>query len=65
MRKSSKILNNNRFVLIFQFKDEHTGIHICAKGICDRSSSFEIIHQKACRSYGEQDSSHMYYQLAA
>jgi hypothetical protein len=27
------------------------------KLICDRSSSFEIIHQKVCRSYGEHDSS--------
>jgi hypothetical protein len=25
---------------------------LCAKQICDLSSSFGIIHQKACRSYG-------------
>jgi hypothetical protein len=37
-------------------KDEQIGLHTCDKRICDRSSSFEIIHQKAWRSYGEQDS---------
>jgi hypothetical protein len=35
----------------------HTGcLHICAKRICDRLLTFDIIDQKACRSYGEQDS---------
>jgi hypothetical protein len=31
-------------------------LHICATRICFRSSNLEIIHQKACRIYGEQDS---------
>jgi hypothetical protein len=35
----------------------NTLVYICAKGICDRSCSFEIIDQKACRRYGDQDSS--------
>jgi hypothetical protein len=44
-------------VLIFWVNDEQTGLHICAKKNCDRFRSFDIIDQKACRSYGEQDSS--------
>jgi hypothetical protein len=55
--KSHKTLTNHRIVLIFYIKDEQTGLHICAKRICDWQSSFVIIEQKACRSYGEQDSS--------
>jgi hypothetical protein len=39
------------------FKDVKANLHICAKRICDRTSSFEIIDQKAYRSYGAQDSS--------
>jgi hypothetical protein len=54
IRTSSKTDNSNQIVQIFQFNDEQTGQHICAKGICDRSSCFEIIQQKPCRSYGEQ-----------
>jgi hypothetical protein len=34
---------------------------MCAKRICDLSNSFEIIHQKACRSYDEQDSSQVQF----
>jgi hypothetical protein len=56
IRKTSKVHNNDQIVLIFQFKDEQTGLHKCAKVICDWSSSFEIIEQNACRSYDEQDS---------
>jgi hypothetical protein len=58
--KSHKTRTNRRIVTILLFKDEQTVFfftYICAKGICDRSSSFEIIYQKACRSYGKQDSS--------
>jgi hypothetical protein len=55
--KSHKTPTNRRIVPIQGFKDEQTGLHICAKRICDWSSSFKIIYQKACRSYGEQDSS--------
>jgi hypothetical protein len=54
IRKTSKVHNNDQIVLIF--KDQYTGLHICAKGICDRSSTFEIIEQNACRSYDEQHS---------
>jgi hypothetical protein len=61
--KSHKTLINRRIVTIFLFKDEQTGLHIFAKRICDWSSSFKIIHQKACRSYGEQDSSTQYLVL--
>jgi hypothetical protein len=57
IRKWSKVHNNNQIVLMCYAMDQHTGLHICTKRICDRSSSFTIIHQKACRSYGEQDSS--------
>jgi hypothetical protein len=57
IRKLSKVHNHNQIVLIFLVTDEQTGLHICAKRICDRTSYFEIIDQKACRSYGEQDSS--------
>jgi hypothetical protein len=56
IRKWSKVHNNDQIVLIFYVKDEQIGLHIYAKRICDRSSTFELIHQKACRSYGEQDS---------
>jgi hypothetical protein len=42
-------------VTVFQFKDEQTGLHMCAKQICDRSSSFKIIQKTACSSYGELD----------
>jgi hypothetical protein len=55
--KLEKRLKYTIIGLICQFKDEQTGLHICAKGIYDRSSGFEIIEQKACRSYDEQDSS--------
>jgi hypothetical protein len=51
-----KITKWDQIVLIFEVKDEQTGLQICAKLICDRWCSFEIIDQKACRSYGEQDS---------
>jgi hypothetical protein len=54
IRKWSKVHNNDQIVLNFLVKDEQTGLHICAKRICDRLSSFEIIHQKVCQSYGEQ-----------
>jgi hypothetical protein len=56
IRKWSKEQNHDQIVLIFLVKDEQTGLHICAKQICDRSSRFEIIDQNACRSYDEQDS---------
>jgi hypothetical protein len=49
---------HSRLVFI---NDEQTGLHICAKQICDRPSSFVIIEQKACRSYDEQDSSYILY----
>jgi hypothetical protein len=49
IRKSSKVCNNDQIVLILLFKDEQTGLHICAKRIYDRSNSFEIIEQKVCR----------------
>jgi hypothetical protein len=48
--------DNRRIVPIFWFEYEQIGLHICAKLFCDRSCIFEIIDQKACRSYGEQDS---------
>jgi hypothetical protein len=51
--KSHKTLTNRHNFL----HQEQTGLHICAKRTCDRSCIFEIIDQKACRSYGEQDSS--------
>jgi hypothetical protein len=57
IRKWSKVHNNDQIVLNFSVKDEQTGLHICAKGMCERSSSFEIIDQNACRSYDEQDRS--------
>jgi hypothetical protein len=59
IRTWSKVHNNDQTVLVFWVKDEQTGLHICAKQICDRPSCFDIIEQKACRSYGEQDSSHV------
>jgi hypothetical protein len=62
IRTLSKVLvhTNDQIVLIVLVKDEETGLHMCAKRIFDRSSSFEIIDQKACRSYGEQASSYIY-----
>jgi hypothetical protein len=56
IRKWSKIHNNDQTVLIFGVKDEQTCLHICAKRMCDRLCTVDIIDQKACRSYGEQDS---------
>jgi hypothetical protein len=53
----STFQTNRLIVTMFYLKYEQTGLHICAKRIYDRSSSFKIIHQKACRSYGEHDSS--------
>jgi hypothetical protein len=50
LEKNVSLHNNDQI-------DEHTGLHICAKGFCDRSSSFEIIEKNACRCYDEQDSS--------
>jgi hypothetical protein len=55
--KSRNTLTNRRIVTIVYFNYYLTGLHICAKHMCDLSSSFNIIYQKACRSYGEQDSS--------
>jgi hypothetical protein len=57
IRKWSKVHNNEQTVLIFWVKDEQTCLYIRAKRICDRLRTFDIIDQKACRSYGEQDSS--------
>jgi hypothetical protein len=57
IRKWSKVHHNDQTVLIFGVKDEQTCLHICAKRICDRLLTFDIIDQMACRSYGEQDSS--------
>jgi hypothetical protein len=51
--KSHTILTTRRMVTHSLFKEEQTGLHICAKRIWGRSSSFKSIHQKACRSYGE------------
>jgi hypothetical protein len=58
---SHKTLNNRRIVSIVYIKAEQTGLHICAKRICDRSSSFEIIHHIAWRCYGKQDSNKRQY----
>jgi hypothetical protein len=57
MRKWYQIQNYDQIFLKFHFEDEQPCVHICAKRICDLSSSFEMIPQKACSSYGEQDSS--------
>jgi hypothetical protein len=56
IRTWSQVHSYDQIVLIFWVKDEQTGLHICAKQICDRSRTCDIIDQKACRSYGEQDS---------
>jgi hypothetical protein len=56
IREWSKVHNNDQTVLICLGNDEHTGLHICAKRICDRPRRFVVIEQKACRSYGKQDS---------
>jgi hypothetical protein len=61
--KSHKTLTNRRIVIICWFNDKQTGLHIGAKRIWDRSSSFKIIHQKAGRSDGEQDDSSTNYFL--
>jgi hypothetical protein len=50
IRKRSKVHNKDQIIPIFQVKDEQTGLHICAKRVCDRPSSFVIIEQKACRA---------------
>jgi hypothetical protein len=63
IRELSKVHNNDQTVLIFWVKDEQTGLHICAKRICDRPRRYVIIEQKACRSYGEQDSSFELFEL--
>jgi hypothetical protein len=57
LEKTSKVHNNDQIVLILQFNRNSIMCNRKGKGICDRSSSFEIIERKACRSYTEQDSS--------
>jgi hypothetical protein len=64
IRKLSKVQNHDQIVLIVWVKDEQTGLHICAKRICDRLRTFDIIDQKACRSYGEQDSRTLCVQMS-
>jgi hypothetical protein len=58
IRKFSKVHTNDQTVLILLVKDEQTCLHICAKRIWDRLLTFDIIDQKASRSYGKQDSIH-------
>jgi hypothetical protein len=56
-----KLENGLKYIIIIRLfwclVNGWTGLEIYAKRICDRSSIFEIIDEKACRSYGEQDSS--------
>jgi hypothetical protein len=59
IRTWSQVHSYDQIALNFWVKDEQTGLHICATRICDRSRTFDIIDQNACRSYGEQDSNHV------
>jgi hypothetical protein len=46
IRTWSNVHNNDQTVLIFLVKDEHAGLHICAKRICDRPRRLVIIEQR-------------------